>query len=94
MRAAITATSRYLPDHIMTNFELEKMVSTSDEWIRTRTGISERRIVHKGQTTADMSTNIAKELLQRSNTDPEEVEVIIIATVTPDMATPATASLG
>ena len=93
MRAAITATSRYLPDHIMTNFELEKMVSTSDEWIRTRTGISERRIVHKGQTTADMSTNIAKELLQRSNTDPEEVEVIIIATVTPDMATPATASL-
>ena len=93
MRAAITATSRYLPDHIMTNFELEKMVSTSDEWIRSRTGISERRIVHKGQATADMSTNIAKELLQRSNTDPEEVEVIIIATVTPDMATPATASL-
>jgi len=93
LRAAITATSRYLPDHIMTNFELEKMVSTSDEWIRTRTGISERRVVQKGQTTADMSTNIAKELLQRSNTDPEEVEVIIIATVTPDMATPATASL-
>jgi len=93
LRAAITATSRYLPDHIMTNFELEKMVSTSDEWIRTRTGITERRVVHEGQTTADMSTNIAKELLQRSNTDPEEVEVIIIATVTPDMATPATASL-
>ena len=69
------------------------MVNTSDEWIRTRTGITERRIVHEGQTTADMSTNIAKELLQRSNTDPEEVEVIIIATVTPDMATPATASL-
>ena len=69
------------------------MVSTSDEWIRTRTGISERRIVHKGQTTADMCTNIAKELLQRSNTEPEEVDVIIVATVTPDMATPATASL-
>ena len=93
MRAAITATSRYLPDHIMTNFELEKMVNTSDEWIKSRTGIAERRIVHKGQTTADMSASIAKELLQRSNTDPEEVEVIIIATVTPDMATPATASL-
>ncbi|MEC8984635.1 MAG: 3-oxoacyl-ACP synthase, partial [Candidatus Neomarinimicrobiota bacterium] len=77
----------------MTNFELEKMVNTSDEWIKTRTGITERRVVHKGQTTADMSTSIAKELLQRSNTDPEEVDVIIIATVTPDMATPATAAL-
>ena len=93
MRAAITATSRYLPDHIMTNFELEKMVNTSDEWIKTRTGITERRVVLKGQTTADMSTSIAEELLQRSNTDPEEVDVIIIATVTPDMATPATAAL-
>ena len=77
----------------MTNFELEKMVNTSDEWIRTRTGIVERRVVHEGQTTADMSTNIAKELLLRSNTNPKEVEVIIVATVTPDMATPATASL-
>ena len=66
MKAAITATSRYLPEHIMTNIELEKMVNTSDEWIKTRTGIAERRIVHKGQTTADMSTNIAKELLPKN----------------------------
>ena len=93
MKATITATSRYLPKQIMTNYELEKMVDTSDEWIQSRTGIVERRVVSEGETTSDMCTIIAEELLERSNTDPNEVDVIIIATVTPDMPTPATASL-
>ena len=93
MKATITATSRYLPKQIMTNYELEKMVDTSDEWIQSRTGIVERRVVSEGETTSDMCTIIAEELLKRSNTDPNEVDVIIIATVTPDMPTPATASL-
>ena len=93
MKATITATSRYLPKQIMTNYELEKMVDTSDEWIQSRTGIVERRVVSEGETTSDMCTIIAEELLNRSNTDPNEVDVIIIATVTPDMPTPATASL-
>ncbi len=93
MKATITATSRYLPKQIMTNYELEKMVDTSDEWIQSRTGIVERRVVSEGETTSDMCAIIAEELLKRSNTDPNEVDVIIIATVTPDMPTPATASL-
>ena len=93
MKATITATSRYLPKQIMTNYELEKMVDTSDEWIQSRTGIVERRVVSEGETTSDMCTIIAEELLERSNTDPNEVDVIIIASVTPDMPTPATASL-
>ena len=93
MKATITATSRYLPKQIMTNYELEKMVDTSDEWIQSRTGIVERRVVSEGETTSDTCTIIAEELLKRSNTDPNEVDVIIIATVTPDMPTPATASL-
>ena len=93
MRAAVTATSRYLPKQVMTNHELEKMVDTSDDWIQSRTGIVERRVVSEGETTSDMCTHIAKELLERSNSEPNDVEVIIIATVTPDMPTPATASL-
>tara|TARA_B100001250_G_scaffold406015_1_gene424401 strand:+ start:1328 stop:2314 length:987 start_codon:yes stop_codon:yes gene_type:complete len=93
LKATITATSRYLPKQIMTNYELEKMVDTSDEWIQSRTGIVERRVVSEGETTSDMCAIIAEELLKRSNTDPNEVDVIIIATVTPDMPTPATASL-
>ena len=93
MKATITATSRYLPKQIMTNYELEKMVDTSDEWIQSRTGIVERRVVSEGETTSDMCTIIAQEIHERSNTDPNEVDVIIIATVTPDMPTPATASL-
>ena len=93
MRAAVTATSRYLPKQVMTNHELEKMVDTSDDWIQSRTGIVERRVVSEGETTSDMCSHIAKELLERSNSEPYDVEVIIIATVTPDMPTPATASL-
>lgn len=93
MNAHITATARYLPENILTNHELEKMVETSDEWIQTRTGIKERRIVSEGQASAFMATQIANKLLERSGTSPEEVDTIIIATVTPDMLFPSTAAL-
>ncbi|MFQ6604103.1 MAG: beta-ketoacyl-ACP synthase III [Fidelibacterota bacterium] len=93
MRATITASARYLPEQVLTNHDLEKMVDTSDEWIRTRTGIIERHVVAKGQATADMSTRIARQLLEKSNTDPSEIEAIIVCTVTPDMIFPSTAAL-
>ena len=93
MKAAVSATSRYLPKQIMTNHDLEKMVDTSDDWIQSRTGIVERRVVSEGETTSDMCTHIAYELLKRSETEPDEIDVIIVATVTPDMPTPATASI-
>ena len=93
MKAAITTTARYVPERIMTNFDLEKMVKTSDEWIRTRTGIAERHVVEKGQTSSFMATKVAKILLHKSKTSPEDIDLIIIATVTPDMLFPATAAL-
>ena len=93
MKAAITTTARYVPERIMTNFDLEKMVKTSDEWIRTRTGIAERHVVEKGQTSSFMATKVAKILLHKSKTSPKDIDLIIIATVTPDMLFPATAAL-
>lgn len=93
MKAHITATSRFLPERILTNADLEKMVDTSDEWIQSRTGIKERRIVAEGQATAYMSTQVARDLLERSGRQPEEIDAIIIATVTPDMLFPSTAAL-
>ena len=92
MNAAITATAKYLPERILSNFDLEKMVDTSDEWIRTRTGIETRRIVSEGQASADMATEVAKILLERTNTNKDEVQLIIIATVTPDTLFPSTAA--
>ena len=93
MKAAITATARYLPERIFTNADLEKLVDTNDEWIRTRTGISERRFVVPGQATADMGTRVTQKLLERSGYSPEEIDVIIVATITPDMLFPSTAAL-
>lgn len=93
MKATITATGRYLPERVLTNSDLEKIVETSDEWIRTRTGISERRVVAKGQASSDMATRVARQLLQRSQTPPEAINTIIVATVTPDMFFPSTAAL-
>ncbi len=93
MKAAITATARYLPERIFTNADLEKLVDTNDEWIRTRTGISERRFVVPGQATADMGTRVTQKLLERSGYSPEEIDVIIVATITPDLLLPSTAAL-
>ena len=93
-RAAITGVSGYVPDYVLTNAELETMVDTNDEWITSRTGIKERRIL-KGdnQGTSVMAVEAVKGLLKKTNTNPEDVDLIICATITPDMIFPATANI-
>ena len=90
--AVITAVDRYLPDKVLTNFDLEKLVDTSDEWILERTGISERRILD-GQPTSFMAVETARGILERRQLDPEEIDLIIVATISPDMFFPSTACL-
>lgn len=91
--AKISSVGSYLPERILTNTDLEKMVDTSDEWIRLRTGISERRIISPQDTTSDLAARAAKAALKKVGVKPEEVDMIIVATVTPDMLFPATACL-
>src|SRR5215475_13659924 len=91
--AKITGVAGYLPPKILTNADLEKIVDTNDEWIRTRTGIRERHIVEAGSATSHMATEAAKLLLAQTNTDPAEIDLIVLASVTPDMFFPATACL-
>ena len=92
-RACITALGRYVPERVLTNADLEKIVETSDEWIRTRTGIRERHVVEKGTGTSEIAVKAAREALRRRGVEPEELDLIIVATVTPDMVFPATACL-
>ncbi len=93
-QAAITAVGHYLPENRLTNSDLEGMVETNDEWIRTRTGIQERRILgDDGKATAYMATEAAQEALDERGIGPDEVDLIVVATVTPDMLFPATACL-
>jgi 3-oxoacyl-[acyl-carrier-protein] synthase-3 len=89
-RAAITAVGHYVPSKVLTNADLEKMVETNDEWIRTRTGISERRILEEGAT-SDLAVGAIQAMLAHRKIDATEIEIIIVATVTPDMFFPATA---
>jgi len=91
-RATITAVGHYAPERVLTNHDLEKMVDTNDEWIRTRTGIRERRILDQGAT-SDLCANAIKNLLKRRKIEASEIDLIIVATVTPDMFFPATACL-
>ncbi len=92
--AAITAVGGYVPDYVLTNAELEKMVDTNDEWIRTRTGISERRILKgEGLATSDMVVPAVNEILKKRNIAPEEIDCLIVGTVTPDTVFPSTANL-
>lgn len=88
--AGIAGLGVYLPKKIMTNADLEKLVDTSDEWIKTRTGISERRIADPKEVTSDLAAKAAIEALKDANLAPEDVELIILATITPDMQFPAT----
>ncbi len=90
--AVITGVGMYVPDRVYDNAYFEKIVDTSDEWIRTRTGIRERRILENGAT-SDLATGAALDLLKSKNMSAEEIDVIIVATVTPDMFFPATACL-
>ena len=92
--AAITAIGGYVPETKLTNFDLEKMVDTNDEWIRTRTGISERRILREpGTATSDLGVPAVLDLLKKRNIDPAEIDCVICATVTPDMFFPSTANI-
>ncbi len=91
--AAITGVQGYVPDYVLTNKELETMVDTNDEWIRSRTGISERRILKGEKGTSDMLTEAVKGLLEKTNTKPEEVDMLICATITGDMPFPDTANI-
>ncbi|HEX4021252.1 MAG TPA: beta-ketoacyl-ACP synthase III [Acidobacteriaceae bacterium] len=93
VRARISALGTYVPPRILTNADLEKMVDTNDEWITERTGIRERHIVDKGVAASDLAVEAARKCLAERGIGPEEVEVIIVATVTPDMLFPATACL-
>ena len=91
--AAITAVGGYVPEEKLTNADLEKMVDTNDEWIRTRTGVSERRILKGGLATSDMVVPAVNLLLQKRGISAEEIDCLIVGTVTPDMVFPATANI-
>jgi len=94
INAAITAVGGYVPDTKLTNSDLEKIVDTNNEWIKTRTGIDERRILKEpGKATSDMGALAVQDILNKKNLDPKEIDCIICATVTPDMMFPATANL-
>ncbi|MGI8952702.1 MAG: beta-ketoacyl-ACP synthase III [Chitinophagaceae bacterium] len=94
IKAAITAVGGYVPDYILTNHELENMVDTNDEWIRTRTGILERRILkEEGKASSDMAVPAVLQLLKKRKISATEIDCIICATVTPDMVFPATANI-
>jgi 3-oxoacyl-[acyl-carrier-protein] synthase III len=92
-RAKITAVSHYLPERRVTNKDLEKIVDTSDEWIVERTGIRERRFAAKGEGTSDLGAEAARRALTQRGIDPAELDLIIVATVTPDMFFPSSACL-
>lgn len=89
----IIGTGSFLPDNVVTNHDLEKMVDTSDQWIRERTGIEERRIAPEGMTASDMATEAAKKALEAAGLTAEDIDCIIVATLTGDMAIPSTACI-
>ena len=94
MKAAITTTAKYLPDDILSNHDLELMLETNDEWIRARTGISERRILKDPEkATSYMCGEVARQLLEKRQIAADEIDLIIVATMTPDMLFPSTACL-
>ncbi|MEA5000491.1 MAG: beta-ketoacyl-ACP synthase III [Endomicrobiaceae bacterium] len=87
----ILGTGSYVPEKVLTNFDLEKMVETSDEWITTRTGIRERRIISEGQTSSDLAYNASLKAIENAKISVNDIDLILVATVTPDMPLPATA---
>ncbi|RMG80857.1 MAG: ketoacyl-ACP synthase III [Bacteroidetes bacterium] len=94
IRAAITGIQGYVPDYVLTNAELETLVDTNDEWIKSRTGIETRHILkEKGKATSDMAAEAVKGLLEKTNTHPDEIDLVICATVTADMHFPDTANI-
>ena len=92
-RARITGTGSFVPDKVVTNFDLEKFLDTNDEWIRTRTGIVERHLVVEGENTSDLATKAALRALEMAGVDPVEIDLIIVGTITGDYPWPATACI-
>ncbi|MFH1709946.1 MAG: beta-ketoacyl-ACP synthase III [bacterium] len=92
-RAKIIGTGSYVPKKVLTNFDLEKIVDTSDEWIRERTGIRERRIAADGEATSDLALEAARRAIESAKIDPKELELIIVGTSSPDMLFPSTACI-
>ena len=92
-RAGITGLGIYVPERVLTNADLERMVETTDEWIRTRTGIRERRIAKKGESASDLGSRAALVAIQDAGLTPSDIELIIVATITPDMFFPSTACI-
>src|SRR6056297_419866 len=92
-RATITGWGSYLPPNVVTNEELEKIVDTTDQWIQKRTGIKKRRITDEDTSTSDLALEASYKALEKANLDPKELDLIIVSTVTPDMAFPATACI-
>src|SRR5215471_2333167 len=90
---SVTGVGSYVPARVLTNAELEKMVDTSDEWITTRTGIKERRLAARDEYTSDLAARAAMKAIQRAGISPTEIDLIIVATITPDMPFPSTACL-
>jgi len=91
-KVGILGVGKYLPEKVLTNADLEKMVDTSDDWITTRTGIKERHIAAKDEATSDLATKAAKAALKNAGLKPADLDLIIVATVTPDMSFPSTAT--
>nr|WP_320115970.1 beta-ketoacyl-ACP synthase III [uncultured Desulfuromonas sp.] len=92
-KARIIGTGSYLPEKVLTNFDLEKMVETNNEWITARTGIKERRIAADHEMTSDLAVNAARKALEMADTKPEEIDLIIVGTITGDFPWPSTACL-
>ena len=93
LAAKITGVARYVPPRVLSNADLEKMVATTNEWILARTGIRERHVVDKGVAASHLGTEAARQLLEQKKVSPDELDMIIVATVTPDMMFPSTACL-
>jgi 3-oxoacyl-[acyl-carrier-protein] synthase-3 len=94
IKAVITGVGGYVPDYVLSNEELSRMVDTSDEWITQRVGVKERRILkEKGKATSDLAVNAIQELLQKTNTPPEAVDLLVCPTITADMIFPSTANI-
>jgi 3-oxoacyl-[acyl-carrier-protein] synthase-3 len=92
-KVGIIGVGEYLPSRVLTNADLEKIVDTSDEWITTRTGIKERHLAEKGEATSDLAIKAARKALEDARVNPEDLDLIIVATITPDMPFPAVATI-
>lgn len=93
MRAGFLGMGRYVPNRVFTNQDFEKILDTSDEWIRTRTGIAERRFAEEGETTSDLAYKAALQALQNANIEAEQLDMILVATITPDYSFPSVACI-